>query len=109
MKDGWGDAGPSPARGSGGGEGPDPGEQRLLELIALGGNRGCWNWRPTTQRDTPSPIPYLGERKLLYLFCVGKSCFFTADRAPVTGSPLTLELRWKDKHSSFPEHNKVPP
>lgn len=59
--------------------------------------------------NTPSPVPYLGKRKLLYLFCVGKSSFFTTDRAPVTGSPLTLELHWKDKHGSFPEQNKVPP
>lgn len=47
MKDDWGDAGPSLACGSGGGEGPDPGEQLLLELIAPGGNGGCWDWGPT--------------------------------------------------------------
>lgn len=85
MKDGW----VTPGYGSGGGEGLDPGE---LELIALGWRGGCQDWGPTTQRETPSPVPYLGERKLLYLFCVGKGCFFSADRAPVTGSPLTPEL-----------------
>lgn len=62
-----------------GGVGPDSGEQLLLELSGT-------DWGPTACRDRPSPAPYRGERKLLYLFCVGKTCFFTVDRAPVTGS-----------------------
>lgn len=61
-----------------GGVGLDPGEQLLLELSGTE-----QDWGPTACRDRPSPAPYRGERKLLYLFCVGKSCFFTA---PITGS-----------------------
>lgn len=61
-----------------GGVGLDPGEQLLLDLSGTE-----QDWGPTACRDRPSPAPYRGERKLLYLFCVGKSCFFTA---PITGS-----------------------
>lgn len=54
----------------------DPGKQLLLELIAQGWSRSCWDWGPIAQRDMPSLVPYLGERKLLYLFCVGKKPAF---------------------------------
>lgn len=50
-----------------------------------------------------------GKEASVFILWREKAAFFTADRAPVTGSPLTPELCWKDKHSSFPEHNKVPP
>lgn len=41
---------------------PRPGRHR--ELRGLGS--------PPAHRGTPSPLPYLGGRKLLYLLCVGK-------------------------------------
>lgn len=81
MKDGWGTADPRAAHGRSG-----AGSWGAASWSSVGQSRACQDWGPTACRDRPSPAPYRGERKLLYLFCVGKSCFFTADRAPVTGS-----------------------
>lgn len=105
MKDSRGNA--DPRLWEQGGVGPDPGEQLLLELSGTeqglpGLGSHCLHRQPIT-----SPLSR-GKEASVFIWC-RKKLLFHCQQSPRHRLPLTPGLCWKDKHSSFPEHNKVPP
>lgn len=80
----------------------DPGEQRLLELTGTEQGFHC------LQRHAISSPLSRGKEAAVFIWC-RKKLLFHHRWSPHHRLPLTPGLCWKDKHSSFPEHNKVPP
>lgn len=76
MKDGQGDAGPSPAGGNGGGEGLDPGEQLLLELIALGGARAARTGVPLPRKHAITGPLSREKEASVFILCTKKQLFY---------------------------------
>lgn len=84
--------------------GLDPGEQLLLEFSGTEQGLPGLGSHCLQRQALTSPLSR-GKEASVFILCREKLLF----HCPRHRLPLTPGLCWKDKHCSFPEHNKVPP